>query len=64
MVGSRNIQNVSVTGGDAVEATISGLSLSNGYFIKVAATSGKYGIGVYSSLPITAMTDGERNIVS
>ena len=50
---------MSVLGGDAVEATLSGLMLSTNYSIKVAAVGGKHGIGVYSSPPITVVTDGE-----
>ena len=47
---------MNVSGG---EANISRLSLSTEYSIEVAAVSGEYGIGLYSSLSTTAVTDGE-----
>ena len=52
---------MSVSGGDAVWTTLSGLMLSTNYSIEVAAIGGEYGIGVYSSPPVTVMTDGESH---
>ena len=57
-MGSGSTQTVSVSGGDA---TISGLSLSTEYSIEVAAVSGEYSIGVYSSPSATVMTDGQSH---
>ena len=50
---------MSVSGGSVTEATISGLTPSTTYSIEVAAVNSA-GTGVYSSPPITAMTDSEQ----
>ena len=57
--GSGSTQTVSISGGDVIEATISGLTPSTIYSIEVAAVTGEDRIGVYSS-PITGETDGEH----
>ena len=50
---------MSISGGDVIEATISGLTPSTIYSIEVAAVTGEDRIGVYSS-SITGETDGEH----
>ena len=61
--GSGSTQTVSVSGGSVTEASISGLTPSTTYSIKVAAVTGENRIGVYSS-PITRETDSEHALHS
>ena len=48
VVGSESIQNMSVSGANVTETTISSLIPSTNYFIEVAAVN-RAGIGVYST---------------
>ena len=50
---------MSVSGGSVTEATISELMPSTAYTIEMAAVNSA-GTGVYSSPPITAVTDGKQ----
>ena len=60
VVGSGNIQTVSVSGGDATQTTIYGLMSSSVYSIQVAARN-IAGIGLYSA-PLNQLTIGKRMI--
>ena len=55
--GSRNTQNVNVTGGATTETTIFELHSATNYSIEVAAVNSA-GIGVYSD-PIVLSTEGK-----
>ena len=59
VIGSENMQMMSVSGRNATEITILNLIFSTQYSIKVAAI-GENDVGVYSSPPITAVTDGQH----
>ena len=54
--GSVSALNVSASGGDGTEATISGLDAATSYSIEVAAVNSA-GTGVYSS-PLYVVTEG------
>ena len=59
-VGSGSTQTMSVSGTSVTEATVSGLRFSTEYFIEIAALSGGNMIGVYSSIPTIAVTEGKE----
>ena len=62
VVGSESIQNMSVSGANVTETTISNLIPSTNYFIEVAAVN-RAGIGVYSTFLVVETPYSGRLII-